>query len=220
MILYKYITKENLNFIFKNDHVSIKFTPFGDFNDPFESYGAPIEPYNENSLKHLTMRSELNNKLACLCLSRNPLSVLMWSHYADKHEGFVIGFDTENAGFEDESNFIITAKKGEMKYRNERDKRGIYVTPERIYNEDVSRALLLNKSLHWAYEDEVRVIKRTDLLNSENGHLIHKVENKASVKELYVGMRNNNFEKILSGNAFLETLILNSDIKLYPSFRT
>lgn len=215
MILYKYISKDNLNNIFKDGYVSIKFAPFGDFNDPFESYGSPIEPYDENSLEHLTMRHELNNKLACLCLSKDPLSVLMWSHYGDKHEGFVIGFDTEDAGFENENSFIVTAKKGEMNYRSERDRKGVSVTYENVYSEEVSRALLLNKSSHWAYESEVRVIKRTDLLDYESGHLIHKVENKWAVKELYVGMRNNSFKKMFSDNCYLEDLILNAGVKLY-----
>lgn len=215
MILYKYISKESLDYIFKDGYISIKFTPFGDFNDPFESYGSSIEPYDANSLVHLTMRHELNNKLACLCLSRDPLNVLMWSHYGDKHGGFVIGFDSESAGFEDESAFIITASKGGINYRPERDRKGVRVTSENIYTEEVSNALLLNKSLHWSYESEVRVIKRTDLLDCDGGHLVHKVINKGAVRELYIGMRNHSFNKMFSENTYLESIILNADVKLY-----
>ena len=70
----------------------------------------------------------------------------MWSHYADMHKGFVIGIDAEDAGFEDEANLIITAKKGDMDYRTERDKVSVSVTHENIFDENVSRKLLLNKS--------------------------------------------------------------------------
>nr|WP_242447787.1 DUF2971 domain-containing protein [Enterobacter hormaechei] len=28
----------------------------------------------------------------------------MWSHYADKHQGFVVAIDTEKAGNDDEEN--------------------------------------------------------------------------------------------------------------------
>lgn len=69
MILYKYISKDSLGYVFGSNGISIKFTPFCDFNDPFESYGASIAPHDEGSLIHLTMRHEINNKLACLCLS-------------------------------------------------------------------------------------------------------------------------------------------------------
>lgn len=215
MILYKYISMDSLNHIFRDNLISIKFTPFSDFNDPFESYGASIEPYDDDSLVHLTMRHELNEKLACLCLSRDPLNVLMWSHYGDKHKGLVIGFDSESAGFEDESNFIITASKGSINYKSERNKKGVRVTCENIYTEDVSKELLLNKSLHWSYEDEVRIIKRTDLLEPVDGHLIHRIANKWAIKELYIGMRNHNFSEMCSKNKSLEDIVLNAKVSLY-----
>ncbi|HAT04542.1 MAG TPA: DUF2971 domain-containing protein [Aeromonas salmonicida] len=215
MILYKYISKKSLNYVFKDDCISIKFSPFSDFNDPFESYGSSIEPYDKDSLVHLTMRHELNNKIACLCLSRDPLSVLMWSHYGDKHGGFVIGFDSESAGFEDESDFIITASKGGINYRDERDGKGVRVTCENIYTEAVSNALLLNKSKHWSYESEVRIIKRTDLLDFDGDHLVHKITKKGAVKELYIGMRNHSFNEMFSKNTYLENIILNAEVDLY-----
>lgn len=215
MILYKYISAESLNVIFSNDYISIKFSPFNSFNDPFESYGASIQPYDNNSLIHLTMRHEINNKLACLCLSKNPLNVLMWSHYGDKHEGFVIGLDTETAGFDDDDDFIITAINGNMNYSEARDDKTIYITHDNIYDEDVSRRLLLNKSLHWAYEDEVRVIKRTDRLDNQNGHLIQIVEKTYALKELYVGMRNDNFKDVISENECLKRIVSSGDVKLY-----
>ena len=215
MILYKYISEDSLEYIFVANGISIKFTPFCDFNDPFESYGASIAPHDEGSLIHLTMRHEINNKLACLCLSKDPLNVLMWSHYADKHKGFVIGIDTEDAGFEDEANLIITAKKGDMDYRGERDNVSVSVTHENIFDEHVSRKLLLSKSLHWAYENEVRIIKRTALLDNQSGHLIHKIENRCAVKELYVGINNDNYKSVIMENSCLENLILNGNVNLY-----
>lgn len=215
MILYKYISSDNLKYIFREDYYSIKFSPFGDFNDPFESHYSPLESYDSNSLLHLTMRHELNNRIACLCLSRTPLNVLMWSHYGDKHEGFVIGIDTEVAGFEDENDCIVTAMNGGMNYSAERSKSSVYVTHENIYDENILRKLLLNKSSHWAYENEVRVIKRTDSLGFEHECLVHKMINKGAIKELYIGMRNNKFKENISAIPYLEKLALSCDIELY-----
>ncbi|HFM4300322.1 TPA: DUF2971 domain-containing protein, partial [Escherichia coli] len=91
----------------KDGYISIKFTPYSEFNDPFESYGYELSLDGE-SLEPLAMRGEINQNVACLCLSKNPLNVLMWSHYADKHQGFVVAIDTERAGFDDEEKCLIT----------------------------------------------------------------------------------------------------------------
>ena len=38
--------------------------------------------------------------LGVFCLSQNSDSFLMWSHYADSHKGFIIGFDSEHEFFQ------------------------------------------------------------------------------------------------------------------------
>ncbi|WP_222928964.1 DUF2971 domain-containing protein, partial [Enterobacter hormaechei] len=99
MILYKYVPEETLKLFFDHDATSFKFTPVGQFNDPFETYGVSFASEDKDSLAHLTFRSKINSDLASLCLSRSPLEVLMWSHYAQHHRGYVVGIDTELAGF-------------------------------------------------------------------------------------------------------------------------
>ncbi|KNE87154.1 hypothetical protein PSTG_19467, partial [Puccinia striiformis f. sp. tritici PST-78] len=41
----------------------------------------------------------LNKSIGIFCLSEKPDSELMWSHYADSHQGFVIEFETECSFF-------------------------------------------------------------------------------------------------------------------------
>lgn len=67
MILYKYIDNQSLERFFKDGYISIKFTPHGEFNDPFESYGYALD---DESIESLTMRYEINQNIACLCLSK------------------------------------------------------------------------------------------------------------------------------------------------------
>lgn len=38
-------------------------------------------------------------RIGILCLSRSPLNLLMWAHYAGNHTGFAIGFNESHAFF-------------------------------------------------------------------------------------------------------------------------
>lgn len=216
MILYKYVDASSLGHFFKDGYISIKFTPHGEFNDPFESYGYSI---GDESLISLTMRHEINKNLACLCLSKNPLNVLMWAHYGDEHRGFAVEIDTEKAGFDDESHCIITAPNGDIDYLEERIKGRLKVDQSNVYRTDIISKLLLNKSVHWKYEEEVRVIKKseslTEQLTDKGPILITKVINLDAVTGIYIGMRNANFDSVVRENSQLEDLITNQKIKLY-----
>jgi hypothetical protein len=41
-------------------------------------------------------RKRINSEIGILCLCENPKSVVMWSHYADEHKGFVVDFESED----------------------------------------------------------------------------------------------------------------------------
>lgn len=77
----------------------------------------------------------------------------MWSHYADNHKVFVIGFDSENEFFhqkrsaDDECNYIR-----KVQYSEDRPK--IQLTSL----EDMAD-ILLAKSKEWEYEQEWRMLK-------------------------------------------------------------
>ncbi len=212
MILYKYIDNSSLDRFFKDGYISIKFTPHSEFNDPFESYGYALD---DESIESLTMRYEINQKLACLCLSKNPLNVLMWSHYADKHQGFVVAIDTERAGYDDEEKCLITAPKGDIDYLESRVKSKLLISQDNIYDTDVIGKLLLTKSLHWKYEQEIRIIKKTESLQKQDPILIDKVVDLKSVTAIYIGINNKMADKIIRNNNTLETMILDKTVQLY-----
>lgn len=46
----------------------------------------------------------------------------MWAHYADSHNGVVIGIDVNKAGLNDADKFIITADWGSVTYLSEEPK--------------------------------------------------------------------------------------------------
>jgi len=99
-------------------------------------------------------RQHLLSEAGVLCLSSNPASILMWSHYADFHKGFVVGFKIPLSGPEHEAkkpgeNFIAL----QVKYSDTRPEYG-YGTDAPF---DAMEKMLFTKSNHWQYESEYRV---------------------------------------------------------------
>ena len=80
-------------------------------------------------------------------LSRVPDDILMWSHYADSHEGFCIKL------LDDETNKFI-ARAQEVSYSVS------YPIVNPIIDDDMARMKksLLTKAEHWEYEKEWRII--------------------------------------------------------------
>lgn len=87
----------------------------------------------------------LRKVIATYCVSANPRSALMWSHYADSHKGVCLGFD---------ANVDIFAKAQRVSYSSTRSA----VDPVHDSNrEGLSKSLLL-KAYDWRYEREWRYI--------------------------------------------------------------
>ena len=185
---FKYLGKVSSDFFLKN--LTIRFSQPGAFNDPFE---LQPEFYNRNgALKsgedypcklvlhgcdlvsekylikdHLSetqiekidsirMLSTLNEELGILCLTQAdtliPANFLMWAHYAESHQGIVIEFKSN-------CSFVETAMSVQYVKR-----RPILDANLLIENKYVSIGDLYFKSDKWAYENEIRIAKKLDLL--------------------------------------------------------
>jgi Protein of unknown function (DUF2971) len=86
-----------------------------DFNDPWdcrpcydqsilddpEIYRERTDPSFLKSLLHdmIGIDRPIHERFRVLCLSAKPDSVVMWSHYADKHRGICLEFSTDNEEF-------------------------------------------------------------------------------------------------------------------------
>lgn len=91
------------------------------------------------------------NEFRVLCLSENYNNMLMWSHYAEGHRGFVLKFDT---------------KALSKKFEPHRIEKVIYL-PRRsypsvkdYYQNNGTHMFLIVKSGQWKYEDEWRILMR------------------------------------------------------------
>lgn len=174
-MIYKYVTIPTLKRVLNG---SIRFTQPGAFNDPFEllpelvirkdqeevnvnfsfdmlsnrrspavgSVSTVSDDHVSSDIAFRNIVKELNKSIGILCLSKSANSILMWSHYADQYKGAVIGFD---AGHE-----FFTGQI-EVEYLEERPKKDVT-----IYGSGpIPIAELCAKSIDWAYEQEVRVVR-------------------------------------------------------------
>ncbi len=94
---------------------------------------------------------ESNNKLGVLALSESPLSILMWSHYADEHKGMCIGFSRETGNALSDDEICLPVNYSE-----------IYPHPtvgDLLRADDsATRATVRTKAIDWSYEKEWRLM--------------------------------------------------------------
>ncbi|WP_090241938.1 DUF2971 domain-containing protein [Pseudomonas guineae] len=98
----------------------------------------------------------------------------MWAHYADQHQGFVIGYDVSGPFLNSPAYNLITVDSGDVLYTNTKTPfalnpesmealLGVYQQAfgfEGAADQALARRLLLTKHASWVYEEEVRVVKK------------------------------------------------------------
>jgi hypothetical protein len=97
-----------------------------------------------------------NNEYGIVCLSKKPNDILMWSHYAEKHKGYCLKFNTlllANA-------FSCYDVKYRRNYPRIKECSGL---------NEMADIFMTSKSNHWEYEEEVRL-----LMPPSNGGRSHK----------------------------------------------
>ncbi len=155
-ILYKYLPSKRISYF---EDELLRFTQAKDLNDSFELAkikNPKIEVFKStieisdlereflisNFFKNKTNEIE---SFGILSLSMRSDSTLMWSHYAESHSGFAIGFNL-NHPFFDSERFLVEA----VKYSNER----VEFDKKKDFNSDI----YFTKSFEWSYEQEFRII--------------------------------------------------------------
>lgn len=143
------------------------------------------------------------DNLGIFCLSANWNNVLMWSHYADNHKGFVIGFDTDHPYFK-YSKFNLKP----VHYTNKR--------PTSSPSDDFIKNLIYTKADIWSYENEWRICKEANEATKtifENIHLFEFPTD--SIYSIHLGSRSDNDMR----NAILKRLSnWESPPKVYQTF--
>ncbi len=152
---------------------TLKFTCPSEFNDPFdcapafelgsefdlaermkskwslspEEYAKTHKNISE-SLENGSYLNGLHNLVGVLSLSRTPVGILMWSHYADHHRGFVVEL---RLSLDAPSELLDPMLPFPVDYAEKR--------PSVPWGEKAdSKQYLLTKSVEWKYEEEERVL--------------------------------------------------------------
>jgi tetratricopeptide (TPR) repeat protein len=166
--LYKYVPAARVD-ILRNARV--RFTPPAVFNDPFELrpalhlavMGSEVEAHglrapaafdahlDRGFTRDKRRAEELRGEIGVLSLTADAQNLLMWSHYADHHRGFLLEFDARHPFFDQRrSRDDALHHLRPVRYARER--------PRTVIDHFHHPAVLLTKSLEWKYEREWRML--------------------------------------------------------------
>ncbi|MFD2543716.1 DUF2971 domain-containing protein [Lacinutrix gracilariae] len=178
---------------------SLKFSNPETFNDPFDcnekllkvnidkknianAFAEIQEKYSRQKRREMAKKLNDPNTLSKLlkskkkdyklsCFSKIYNEVLMWSHYANKHNGICVGFDFPHLYPE---KFILCP----VKYLNE-----IKLLDGETNTNRILLYWLTTKSERWIYEQEIRAIAQSK--NNEDSEFINY--DKDRIKEIIFG---------------------------------
>lgn len=189
------------------DHF-LKVKPFKSLEEMkfFNSLSDKVYTSFVENLIDLSVKSLKQSSLVG-CLSEIIDSVLMWSHYAQNHQGFALNYDFNSRYSIDtgikglKATEFADKKLFPVRYTKERFDATFYVIYNFIYNyyhqlgikfempffdKLFYYKILLFKSPKWAYEKEWRIIKQVNLEIDDNKPDIDFIEN-IRPKAIYMG---------------------------------
>ena len=186
-ILYKYVTpRRALTCIPEVGDGTLRATQPAALNDPFEcavttTYVIPNETaenrelakvltkinqsksVNEEDIRRARQEhgslftrqlftEQVSTRFGIVSFTTDPRHPLMWSHYTTNGSGFVIGYDAEELN-------KLSGPNGCLKSVTYGDKPALILGPIVLVSPESNLPILLsNKSDHWSYEDEWRLI--------------------------------------------------------------
>ncbi len=146
--------------------LELKFTHPDNFNDPYDCV-ALIEfdgvPELHESFLQNQFLNAIREKLSVTCFNNNPLNMLMWSHYAQSHRGFLVEFKIPHHTIEWVNDaFNVQA----VRYQESFPSYPFSILSPNTSLEQKNGAEMINfvtnqyliKSVDWAYEKEFRVL--------------------------------------------------------------
>lgn len=150
--------------------------------------------------------------LLVMCFSRTYSDILMWSHYANAHKGFVVGFDESEWVDGGADSFFPFQAVEYAKERIELDVVEDYADDS--YVPKLIRSYL-RKSVEWEYEQEVRLLCVDKLYSGASNMSMHSKDrflyqfNKHSIKEIIFGAKMEEHHKELIREAATRQNLLN-----------
>jgi len=153
----------------------IKVTRYSDLNDPFELLAG------EGSQKLLRraaayMKKEFDGTKGIISFSKSWSNPVLWSHYADKHQGVALGFEIpEESGIE----IRYSPVRIPVEYVGDDPGKGVRHT----FVDETIRT----KYQHWSYEGEVRMVEALEECMKEEGLHFKKFSDDLVLREVILG---------------------------------
>lgn len=153
------------------------------------------------------MAKYLNETTGILCLTEDPLSLLMWAHYGSSHTGFVIGFNTSDDFFK-RTNGWDGLKR--VQYSK--------TLPNETLADVTNKQILLTKSCDWCYEREWRLLRHlegaSNVLNDKNDKIYLFKVPPSCIDSVLLGCKSKLFKQIKN---ILATIKDYAHVKLYKA---
>ena len=158
-----------------------------------------------NRIDDGSFASDMASNVGVVSLSRKPLSILMWSHYANFHRGFLLEFRIPVLGTLEDS-LLARDRLLPLPVQYSHIRPTIDIGEQESYG--FLQKIALAKSLDWEYEAEERVI------DHERGPGIFKYRRDDILCSVIAGMRMNNDD-----HEKLHSIIRNLTIGPLPSLK-
>jgi hypothetical protein len=150
----------------------LKIARIHELNDPFELLAFDLGNAAQRQSFRKT-RDEISRDMGILCFSREWNNPVLWSHYADKHRGICLGFETD-----DEIPMPVD-------YTADRP-----VLPDSLpeeMREGFALQMLSTKFKDWSYENEVRIYIRLNPTEEKDGLYYTDFGGSLNLKQVILG---------------------------------
>ncbi len=153
----------------------LKVSIIDKLNDPFEFHAGFSNPTAEIKKVFRIWKSNISKEFGLLCFSKGWHNPLLWSHYADKHEGFALGFD------------ILDNTATEVDYSDNRPLFNWDRLPDAKHSQEFLGRLAKTKFISWKYEEEVRLFYKLNTLLFDQGYYFCQFDDKLILREVIAG---------------------------------
>jgi len=148
-------------------HRRLKIARLDDLNDPFDLW-AVAQPDSRLRKALRESKAEMARRFGMLCFILSWQNPLLWSHYAERHQGIALGFD------------INAARIKNINYVEERP-------ILRAVDEEFVHHLLYTKYIDWRYEQEARVFTSLEDADPASGLYFAEFHDNCVLREVIVG---------------------------------
>lgn len=201
----------------------LKFSMFGEFNDPFEmipgdfvfsltedeakgffSYSSSLNDPTYHLENVMDVQSGVRASLGVICFTTRQDNLLMWSHYGNNHEGICIEFDANadffNGKYKGSSQGVFGEVASKDYYKNVGELKKVNYSKTRPLFIDPSELQddtesWLTKSEDWEYEQEYRILLPVEHTVRYKEMLFYRVD-KESIKSVIIGCQVSQATKI------------------------